>query len=229
MDEQARYPHSRYHLSPLAQRQLVIRNQVPLVAMLARLEEATPDFNQVNRLLTGRLVNATLTSRVTQQLLNLRTAVAFITSSPQGFDLLTFGHINDLATEGIGLNGGELRTLPLADVGQQSVQWPVPQADQVQRDLVDLRLQHADYTDRAVHALAYILRHQLYRDGNTATAWLVANQLLLKRGAGILLLTPDQLAEYQWSAANFYHKPDATEIFCQWLYRNALRGPEDLA
>lgn len=228
MDERPHYPNSRYHLDPLAQRQLMIRNEVPHVAALARLEDNPTSLNQVNRLLTGRLVNADLTQRAEQQLLNLRTAVAFITSSPQGMDLVTFGHINDLVTEGVGFNGGELRELTTVKRGPREEKLPIPQAEQVQRDLLDLRLQHPDYTDRALHVLAYILDAQLYRDGNLATAFLAANQMLAKRGAGLLLVQEDQLAEFTWSVNHFYLKHEPSD-FCQWLYRNVLWGPEDLA
>jgi len=227
MDEQVRYPQSRYQLSQFAEQQLLMRNQVNLVASLARLTGDTTDFSQVNRLLTGRLVNRTLSEKSVQQLLNLRTAVAFITSSPEGFDLVTFSHINDLVTAGIGLNGGELRVSPVVTLGTVETTVPVPDEATILRDLLTIRLKHGDYTDRALQALAYILRHQLFRDGNTATAFLVANLVLAKRGAGVLLLNPDQLAEFGWSLANFYRKND--DGLCQWLYHNALYGPEDLA
>ncbi|HIW71259.1 MAG TPA: Fic family protein [Candidatus Levilactobacillus faecigallinarum] len=227
MDEQTHYPTSRYRISPFAQRQLMIRNQVSLITSLDQFDDYPAPFSQLNALVTGRLVNNALPEHAEQRLLNLRTAVAFITSSPQGFDLLTFGHINDLVTEGIGLNGGELRQTSLVRLTNTEVQLPLPEATKVAKDLLDLRLRHTDYTDRALHVLAYILRRQLYTDGNTATAFLVANHLLAKRGAGLLLVQPQDWADFMRVLDSFYHDL-SDEPLCQWLYAHALFGPEDL-
>ncbi|MDT6979842.1 hypothetical protein [Levilactobacillus zymae] len=228
MDAKASYPQGRYHISRFEQQQLLIRNQVSLVAALLRLTDSKTPFAQVNAFLQGRLTNRKLNDAVVQRLLNLRTAVAFITGSPEGFDLLTFSHINDLVTAGIGLGGGELRKMPVVNLGTQAVRLPLPQQAAVQKDLLDLRLIHSDYTDRALQTLAYLLHQQLFSDGNLETAFLVGNQVLAKRGAGLLMVADDQQVAFQRVLHDFYRHA-AAEPLCRWLYTNAIVGPELLS
>ncbi|CAJ1226001.1 hypothetical protein LZY01_12560 [Levilactobacillus zymae] len=227
MDAKASYPQGHYHISQFDQQQLLIRNQVSLVTSLLRLTDSETPFNQINAFLKGTVTNRKLNDATVQRLLNLRTAVAFITGSPEGFELLTFSHINDLVTAGVGLGGGELRKMPVVTRGDQTVKLPLPEQAAVQKDLLDLRLDHSDYTDRALQAVAYVLHKQLFSDGNLETALLVGNQVLAKRGAGLLLVADDQQAAFRRVRHDFYRNADA-ETFCRWLYANAIVGPEGL-
>lgn len=227
MDVKASYPQGRYHISRFEQQQLLIRNQAPLILSLLRLNDWETPFNQVNAFLKGKVLNRRLSEATVQRLLNLRTAVAFITGSPQGFEWLTFSHINDLVTEGVGLGGGELRQRPVVTLAQREVRLPLPTQQVIEKDILDLRLAHSDYTDRALQAVAYILHKQLFNDGNLVTAFLVGNQVLAKRGAGLLMVADDQQVEFQQVLRQFYQTADA-EAFCRWLYDHAIVGPEDL-
>lgn len=227
MDAKARYPQSRYQLSHLAEQQMIIRHQANLIASLMPLIGSVPRFSQLHNLVAGHLLNADLSDREVQQILNLRTAISFIVSSPQGYDLTTFGHVNDLVTEGIGLNGGDLRRSPVVTIGMATRQIPVPDQEQVQKDLLDLRLNHVDYTDRALQTIAYILRHQLFRDGNAVTALLVGNQILAKRGAGLFMIPAEYQMNFKQVLNGYYHGDDQAGI-CRWLYNHALMGPDNL-
>lgn len=227
MDAKANYPQGHYHISYFEQQQLLIRNQTNLVAALLRLTSPTVPFNQLNTLLKGGVTNRRLDDATVQRALNLRTAVAFITSSPQGFDLLTFSHINDLVTEGIGLGGGELWKLGHVIVADQQVDLPLPQQEAVERDILNIRLTHSDYTDRALQILAYIIRKQLFNEENLVTAMLVANQVLSKRGGGLLMVSQTQLAAFDRQLLGFYHTGEA-DALCHWLYDDAIVGPEIL-
>ncbi|GEO70378.1 hypothetical protein [Levilactobacillus acidifarinae] len=227
MDAKASYPQGHYHISQFDQQQLLIRNQVSLVTSLLRLTDSETPFNQINAFLKGTVTNRKLSDVTVQRLLNLRTAVAFITGSPEGFELLTVSHINDLVTAGVGLGGGELRQMSVVTRGGQTIKLPLPEQVAVQKDLLDLRLNHSDYTDRALQTVAYVLHKQLFSDGNLETAFLVGNQVLAKRGAGVLLVAEEQQMPFQQALRDFYRNADA-ETFCRWLYANAIVGPEEL-
>ena len=81
--------------------------------------------------------------------------------------------------------------------------------------------QIADIYDRAIAVLLYIMRAQLFIDGNKRTAVVFANHILISHGAGLLTIPDSSVAEFKQLLVKYYETGDSTEI-TKFLSDNCL-------
>ena len=83
--------------------------------------------------------------------------------------------------------------------------------------------------------MLYIMRTQVFLDGNKRTATLCANRVLIENGAGMLNIKVEDIAEFKEKLIHFYETNQKDEIKA-FLFENAINGiniseptPEEIA
>lgn len=69
----------------------------------------------------------------------------------------------------------------------------------------------------------YMMRHQLFWDGNKRTAMICANYELIMAGCGVLNINENQLEIWHTLLSAFYESNDDNKIVA-WTYENCLYG-----
>jgi len=102
---------------------------------------------------------------------------------------------------------------------------PVPNIDDVEK-----QLEHIKEIDnpiiRATETMMYLMKSQLFWDGNKRLAFIVANKILIENGMGTLELKQDNLLEFNTLLHNYYQY-DQKEQLKEFLIDSVSRPQLD--
>ena len=208
---------NKFTLTLAQNRFLAKKNIVELIHSISRLENVNTTFPQTKTIVDGMSVSGVSTDDV-QVILNLKNAWQFALKSDALFDLEFVCKINSFVAYNESLAWGELRT---GKVGISGVGYvpPVPQQNEVEQVFAQIAQLPLSETERALKLMYYMMRSQLFWDGNKRTAIICANYQLISAGAGIV-----NISEHELLSA-FYESGDDTQIIA-WTYEHCLHGIE---
>lgn len=172
----------------------------------AVLEGVATTFPQTEEIIDNGKIHGVTASDV-QKILNLKHAWEFILdvdvlNYPSGFSLLS--HIAGLINEGFYTNGGRLRGVPVT-IGGSSYVPPLPYEPDVKAELRELLEATAGQpVDTAIKLCLYIMKAQLFNDGNKRTAILFANHYLIAHAGGLLVVPEDAVPTFKRLLVGYY-------------------------
>ena len=118
--------------------------------------------------------------------------------------------LNALVEEGFSYTAGKIRSVTVT-IGGCSYIPPIPFENQVIEELRDI-VNSKDIIDRAIDSLLYIMRKQIFLDGNKRTAVLFANHILIANGKGLIVIPADKVDEYKKLLVSYYETNNPKEI-----------------
>lgn len=188
------------------------RNLVESIYKQALLEGVAVTFLDTETIIEGGKVSGISVDDI-QKVNNLKHAWQFVLdeaviSSPSDYGLLCY--INKLVEEGFYFNAGVLRSVPVS-IGGSSYKPPLPIESQVKEELETI-LSLDDVYDRALKAMLYIARKQLFIDGNKRTSLIFANHILISNEAGIAAVPVEKISEYKSLLIEYYESGEQTKI-----------------
>ena len=192
---------------------LAKRNLVDSIWKEARLEGIAVTFPQTADVLEGRVV-ADLSLEQNLALNNLKQAWRYVLDEPHEIDFDALAHLNLLIGQGgVVRYAGELRD-GLVRIGGTEFVPAVPEKERARSEFARI-LALDDPLMRALLAFAWTCRSQLFRDGNKRTAQLIANDILVHSGQGILAVPIDLQGEFFELLIAFYesNNPDDLIVF----------------
>lgn len=192
---------------------LAKRNLVDSIWKEARLEGIAVTYPQTADVLEGRVV-ADLSLEQNLALNNLKQAWRYVLDEPHPIDFEALMHLNFLIGQGgVVRYAGELRE-GLVRIGGTDFVPPVPDEARARGEFARI-LSVEEPVMRALLAFSWICRSQLFRDGNKRTAQLVANDVLVHSGEGILAVPVDLQGEFFELLIAFYESniPDDLMVF----------------
>ena len=147
------------------------------------------------------------------KVVNLKHAWEFIMSKdvityPSNYAILC--QLNSLVEEGFSYTAGKIRSVPVT-IGGCSYIPPIPFENQVIEELRDI-VANDNVIDRAIDSLLYIMRKQIFLDGNKRTAVLFANHILIANGKGLIVIPADKVDEYKKLLVSYYETNNPKEI-----------------
>ncbi|KLU61576.1 hypothetical protein CEB3_c20080 [Peptococcaceae bacterium CEB3] len=80
-----------------------------------------------------------------------------------------------------------------------------------------------DPTDKAITLMLYLMRRQMFLDGNKRTAMLSGNQVMISSGCGILSVPIEQQREFTTMLVQFYESNDM-EPLKNFVYDHCIDG-----
>ena len=118
---------------------------------------------------------------------------------------------------------GFLRT---SDVMISGTNWrpPIPDGDKIQKELEELQ-KIPNNTDRAITTMLWLMRTQMFKDGNKRVATMICNKILIGNGNGIMSIPVDLDGKFKEMLVKYYETNDMTELK-QWIYNNCIDGIE---
>ena len=147
-----------------------------------------------------------------QKIINLKHAWQFILDkdviqAPSDYYLASY--IARLVNEGLLAipDGGRIRGVPVT-IGGSSYIPPIPFEDKVKQDIRDLLECKLDDIDKAIELCLYVMKTQIYNDGNKRTAVIYANHYLISKGQGLLVIDYSKVDEFKKNLVNYYEDKD---------------------
>lgn len=189
------------------------RHLVDTIYKQAVLEGVATTFADTENIIEGGKVN-NMTPEDVMKIVNLKHAWEFILNrnviqSATNFSLLC--EINKLVIEGFFYNAGEVRSTPVSISGTDWVP-EIPIKSVVMEELDDIFNKELDDVDRAIELILYIMKKQIYIDGNKRTAVIFVNHYLISRGQGIVVIPAELVDTYKALLINYYEGKDNVKI-----------------
>lgn len=178
------------------------RNIVDYIWKSARLEGIDVTFPQTYAIIEKATVTEIRIDDILK-ITNLKRAwqTVFDTmSEPLTLDLICRIH-SEVAREEA-LTWGKLRTGSVYISGTDYTP-PVPTAKSVEDALKRLS-EIAEPTERAIEAMFWGMKSQLFWDGNKRNSMLVANKIMIENGCGIISVPIDKLEEFNTVLCDYY-------------------------
>ena len=191
----------------------------------AILEGVTTTFPQTETIIDGGVVNG-MTATDIQKVLNLKHAWEFILD-PDAIraksDLGLLSYIGRMVNEGFYLDGGRLRSVPVA-IGGSTYAPPIP-FEPVVRERIEALLAGGvaeEPIETAVSLCLYVMKTQVFMDGNKRSAVIYANHYLIAHGQGFLVVPETQVGEFKRLLVEYYEGTDGSEA--EVRIREFLKG-----
>lgn len=118
-------------------------------------------------------------------------------------------------------HAGFIRNVPVT-IGGTSWKPEMPIESQIKEDLLEIRA-IPEPTDRALTLMLYIMRKQMFLDGNKRTAMLAGNAEMISSGCGIISVPIEKQRDFTMLLINYYESGDMAEIK-DFLYEGCIDG-----
>lgn len=199
---------------------LARRNLVDSIYKQAKLEGVSTTYSDTETIINGGKVKDMTASDISK-VINLKRAWEFILSEgvvcyPTNYAVLC--QINEIIEEGFSYTAGKIRSVPVS-IGGSSYIPPLPYEPQIKDELNELLSRDKSY-NVAIELLLYVMKKQLFLDGNKRTAVIFANHYLVSRGMGLIVIPTELVEEFKKHLINYYE--DTDDEIIDFLYNKCL-------
>lgn len=161
-------------------------------------------------------------------ILNLKRAWQFLFDSINNeINLNLIQDFNKLIGRDLVYKSGFLRTADVK-IGGTNYKPKLPIEYEVKGSIKTI-LQNNNKKDVALDLMLFLMRSQLFFDGNKRTAMLIANKILIENGLGILAVAQKNMNDFFTKLIHFYETNDAREIklFCKKECIETINFPKE--
>lgn len=193
------------------------RNLVDSIYKQSILEGVATTYSDTETLVNGGKVNDMTASDV-DKVVNLKRAWEFIMSVdlanyPTNYAVLC--QINQIVEDGFSLTAGRIRSVPVT-IGGSSYIPPIPFEDQIKQGLSDI-LSKEEGIDLAIDLVLFVMKKQLFLDGNKRTAIIFANHYLITHALGLLVIPAELVSEYKKILVSYYEDENKKGVISDFL------------
>ena len=179
----------------------------------AVLEGVGTTYPQTEEIIDNGKVTG-MTAEDVQKILNLKHAWEFILDNDiiqveSGYQILC--KIASLVIEGFYSDGGRIRSVPVR-IGGTDYLPPIPIETVVIENLERIVNSKKTIIDKAIDLCLYIMKTQVFIDGNKRTAVIFANHYLVGHGKGILVIPEKNVPEFKRLLVDYYEGKDTKQI-----------------
>ena len=150
------------------------------------------------------------------KIINLKHAWQFIIDkdviqAPSDYYLASY--IARLVNEGLLAipDGGRIRGVPVI-IGGSSYIPTIPFEDKVKEDIQNLLNLDIDDIDKAIELCLYVMKTQIFNDGNKRTGVIYANHYLISKGKGLLVIDFEKVPEFKKFLVGYYEDKDLFSV-----------------
>lgn len=189
------------------------KHLVDTIYKQAVLEGIATTYADTETIVEGGKVNNMNTDDVLK-VVNLKHAWEFVLNknvitSPTDFALLC--EINKFVEEGFYYNAGRLRSTPVS-IGGTNWKPALPIESVVKEELQNILDLNIDIVDKAIELLLFVMKKQIFIDGNKRTAVIFANHFLISHAQGLIAIPNDRVEEYKKLLIDYYEDKDTIAI-----------------
>lgn len=192
---------------------LARRYMVDSIYKQAMLEGVATTYSDTETIVNGGKVSNMTVSDITK-VVNLKRAWEFILSEGVISYLTNYTvlcQINNIVEDGFSLVAGKLRSVPVK-IGGSTYIPPMPIEYVVKEQLQEIIQSNIDDLDKTVEILLYVMKKQLFLDGNKRTAVIFANHYMISHGLGIIVIPVELVDEYKKLLVLYYEDKDIVTI-----------------
>ena len=198
-------------------------NMKSLIYDQAILEGISTTFPDTEAIIDNGKVN-NMSSEDVIKIINLKHAWEFILDkdvilSPSNYYVSQY--IAKLINEGFYFEGGRIRQLPV-NIGGSTYVPPLPIENVVREKIDNIIHSTSDDIDKAIELTLFVMKTQVFIDGNKRTAIIFANHYLISKGKGLLVVPFELVAEFKKLLIAYYEDYD-TESIKQFLKEKCWR------
>ena len=213
----------KYHLTKEQNLFLAKKVLVSNIYNSVRLEGINTTYPDTKTILEG--VNVpTLKLDEINCILNLRDAWNFVLINiDDEIDLNFICKVNSFVSRNESLEWGVLRN---GRVGINGVDYipDIPNMDDVKNNINDI-LNENNATTKAIKLMLYLMRSQIFWDGNKRTSMIIANKILISNGCGVITIKECDIKEFNTLLTEYYNTNN-DEKLCLFLYEKCIFGLE---
>lgn len=179
-------------------------------AVLEGVSTTFPDTEAIIE--NGRINN--LKADDIQKILNLKHAREFILDkdvilAPSTYYLSSY--IAKIVNEGFYLDGGRIRGIPVT-IGGSAYIPPIPIELVVKEDIDNLVHSDKDKIDIAIELILYVMKTQIYNDGNKRIAVIFGNHYMIANALGLIIILYDKVNEFKEKLILYYEDKDLIAV-----------------
>ena len=179
-------------------------------AVLEGLTTTFPDTEQI--IDNGRVMGVNADD--VQKILNLKHAWEFVldkdvVSTPTRYYLCQY--IARFVNEGFYYEGGRVRGVPVR-IGGSSYIPPIPLEHEVKESIEKILTSKLTPIDIAIELALYVMKTQIFNDGNKRTSIIFANHYLISQGEGLLVVPESIVSEFKHLLVKYYEGTDNQSI-----------------
>lgn len=179
-------------------------------AVLEGLTTTFPDTEQI--IDNGRVMGVNADD--VQKILNLKHAWEFVldkdvVSTPTSYYLCQY--IARFVNEGFYYEGGRVRGVPVR-IGGSSYIPPIPLEHEVKESIEKILTSKLTPIDIAIELALYVMKTQIFNDGNKRTSIIFANHYLISQGEGLLVVPESIVSEFKHLLVKYYEGTDNQSI-----------------
>ena len=225
--ELAKLGYSQEELAPnvVLNMDFVRANMKSIIYDQAVLEGVTTTFPDTELIIENGKVN-NVSAEDVQKILNLKHAWEFVLDkdviqTPSSYYVCQY--IAKLVNEGFYQEGGRIRGVPVK-IGVSNYIPPLP-IEQVVKEKIDGIIKSGkDAIDVAVELALYVMKTQIFNDGNKRTAIIFANHYLISKAGGLMVIPENIVPEFKKLLVEYYEETniDAIKVFLKERCLNRL-------
>jgi len=203
-------------------RDVAYKNLVDSIYKQAMLEGVATTYSDTETLVNGGKVSGMSVDDISK-VINLKHAWGFILNKgvlqyPSNYALLC--QINSIVEDGFSVTAGRIRSVPVT-IGGSTYIPPLPIESQIKEEL-KIILSMENPVEKALKSLLFVMKRQIFLDGNKRTAVLFANHILITSGKGLIVIPADKVDEYKKLLVKYY-EDDIEKDISDFLIKNALQ------
>ena len=201
------------------------RNIVDYIWKSANLEGIGVTYPETQAIYDGGIVNGLTVDKIIA-INNLKYAWQFILEN-EGieYDYKALCQIHKLTCDKLVLeeNLGRIRSTPV-NIGGTTWKPQFPIESQIKEELERLLNQpEKTKTEIAIEIMLWIMRRQMFIDGNKRVAMLFANKIMIDNGCGIITISQDNQPTFFEKLIKFYETGDNADLK-KWIYETSIDG-----
>ena len=207
------YSHEELAPNVILNMDFVRANMKAIIYDQAVLEGVSTTFPDTELIIENGKVN-NVSAEDVQKILNLKHAWEFVldkdvVQSPTNYYVCQY--IARLVNEGFYYEGGRIRGVPVK-IGGSSYIPPLPVEFEVKEEIDRIVNSEASTIDIAIELALYVMKTQIFNDGNKRTAIIFANHYLVAHGAGLMVVPENIVPEFKQLLVKYYENIDVQAI-----------------
>ena len=189
------------------------RHLVDTIYKQAILEGVATTFADTESIIEGGKVS-NMTSEDIMKIVNLKHAWEFILNKNVILSETNFGllcQINKFVEEGFYYSAGKIRSVPVTIGGTE---WApsLPIESIIKEELDDILKEDINDVDKAIELSLYVMKKQIFIDGNKRTAIIFINHYLISKGKGIIVIPAELTEDFKKLLIQYYEGKDEKKI-----------------
>ncbi len=188
-------------------------NMKSIIYDQAVLEGVATTFPDTELIIDNGKVN-NVSAEDVQKILNLKHAWEFVLDKDVILSETNYyvcQYIARLVNEGFYQQGGRIRAVPVT-IGGTSYIPPIPIEHQVKEDIDNIIKSGDDVVQVAIELALYVMKTQIFNDGNKRTAIIFANHYLISHAGGLMVVPQNLVPEYKKMLVKYYEGRDEEAI-----------------